>query len=34
MSAIGCLLLGIVIGVVLDGLIFDMPWTPEEWRKR
>lgn len=34
MSAIGWLLLGIVIGVVLDGLIFDMPWTPERWRKR
>lgn len=34
MSAIGWLLLGIVIGVVLDGLLFDMPWTPERWRKR
>lgn len=34
MSAIGWLLLGIAIGVVLDGLLFDMPWTPERWRKR
>jgi F0F1-type ATP synthase assembly protein I len=27
-------LLGVPLGVLLDGLLFDMPWTPERWKKR
>lgn len=30
----GWLFVGIAIGILLDGLLFDMPWTPARWRKR
>lgn len=28
------LAVGVALGILLDGLLFDMPWTPTRWRKR